>query len=151
MIGHVEELAVCGQGAPARLRAHLDRRHHAALDQADDGDGTADAVGDVGLAVGRVDCHAARLQADGDLGQLVGDVIAARVFHADDRDTVRRSVDDDETCLVRGEGNGSRAARGARSVGSRQTGLHDEAAADNQRAENRHPDACGLSKPSLPS
>ena len=55
-------------------------RHSA---QVDDRDGAADAVGDVRLLVVRVDRHAAGLEADRDLGQLDGDVIALRVFHSE--------------------------------------------------------------------
>ena len=44
-----------------------------------------------------------------DFGHLVGDVIAIRVFHSNDRDTVRLAIDDDETRLVGGQSDGGRA------------------------------------------
>ena len=47
--------------------------------------------------------YAAGLLTDGDLDQLVGDVIAIRVFHSNDGDTVRLTVDDDDPRLVGGQ------------------------------------------------
>ena len=111
MVRHIEQGAVRCQGAAARLGAHRDLLHFPAQHEVHDRDGAADPVDDVRRPVGRMDGHAARLEADGNLGQLIDDVIAVCVFHLNQRETVRLTVDDDETCLVRGQGNGRRAAR----------------------------------------
>ena len=58
-----------------------------------------------------MDSYAAGFLANADLDQLCGDVIAIRVFHSNDGDTVRLTVDDDEACLVRGKSDGGRARR----------------------------------------
>src|SRR4030095_6454930 len=58
-----------------------------------------------------MDCHTARLLADPALVQLCVDVMAVLVFHANDGDTVRLTIDHDEVLLVRGEGDGGRVGR----------------------------------------
>ena len=49
-----------------------------------------------------MDCHAAGFLTDCDFGQLVGDIIAIRVFHSNDGDTVRLTIDHDDTRLIGG-------------------------------------------------
>ena len=67
-----------------------------------------------------MDRHAAGLEADPDLGQLYGDIIVRRVFHANDGDGVRLTVDDDEARLVGGQGDGGRTARRGERCGAGQ-------------------------------
>jgi hypothetical protein len=57
-----------------------------------------------------VDGDASGFETDRDLGQLFLDVIAVRVFHANDRDAVRFTVNDDEARLIGGQCNGGRTA-----------------------------------------
>ena len=122
MVCHIEPGAVRGQGAAPWLGAHRDLLHFPALHEVNDRDGARDAVGDIRRLVGRVDRHAARLLADRDLVQLDGNVMAVLVFHLNDGETVRLTVDDDEACLVRGESKSGRAARRRESLARVQSG-----------------------------
>ena len=83
MVRHIEQIAVRRQRAAPRLGARGDVAHDPAPHEVNDRDGGADAVGDIRHLVVRVDCHAARLFANADLGKLDGDIVALRVFHSE--------------------------------------------------------------------
>ncbi len=58
-----------------------------------------------------MDSHATRFFADADFDKLVGDIVALSIFDLNYRDTVRLTIDDDETRLVGGQSDGGRAGR----------------------------------------
>jgi len=74
VIGDVEKGAVCGQGAAPRLGAYLDIFDHLALDQVNDGDGSAYAICHEREAVIGADGDATRLFANADFGKLDADI-----------------------------------------------------------------------------
>src|SRR5215467_15752940 len=111
MVGHIEEGAVRGQRTAPGLGADSELSDHRMLVEVDDGNGAADGVRDISRPVTRVDGDTAGLFAYRDFGDLVADILAVCILHPDDRNAVRRAIDDDQTLLVAGQRDSGRAGR----------------------------------------
>jgi hypothetical protein len=60
----------------------------------------------------RVQGHTARFDANGNLGELEGGVLALGVAHPDDGEAVRLAIDDEEPIIVGSDSNRGRPAGG---------------------------------------
>src|SRR5262249_11233002 len=72
----------------------------------------ADGVRDVCHLVVGVDSHTARLFANADFSNLIGDIVALLIFDFDDGHTVRLTIDDDKLLLAGCKSDSGRVAWG---------------------------------------